>query len=81
MPSEESIPSQPIEDVLRAHTPELMKLPGVVGTGQGERDGRTIILVLVERRTHQLELQIPRRLEGYSVEIRETGAVKALDRP
>jgi hypothetical protein len=78
--SEDTIPKRSIEDVIRMHTPELMKLSGVIGTGQGERLGRPIILVLVERRTHRLEAQIPRRLDGYEVEIRETGQVKALDR-
>ena len=77
---EDTNPTRSIEDVLRARTPELMKLKGVIGTGQGERAGKPIILVLVERRTPELDARIPQRLDGYPVELRETGEVKALDR-
>ena len=67
-----------IEDVLRARTPELMAIPGVVGTGQGEEHGRPAILVLVVRATPEIEQRIPRTLDGYPVAIRATGEVRPL---
>jgi hypothetical protein len=70
--------THPIGEVLKSHTPELMALPGVVGTGEGERDGRPVILVLVARRSEELLAKVPSRIEGYPVEIRVVGEVRKL---
>ncbi len=75
----DSLPVRPFEEVLREHTPGLMAVPGVIGTGQGERAGQPILVVYVTRRTPELERRVPREIEGYRVEIRETGQVRALD--
>ena len=72
---------RPVDEVLMAHTPELMKLSGVVGTAQGEEGGKPVILVLVKRATPRLRERLPRSLEGYRVVVRVTGAIQALDRP
>ena len=72
---------RPVDEVLMAHTTELMKLSGVVGTAQGEQGGKPVILVLVKRATPRLRERLPRSLEGYRVVVRETGTIKALDRP
>jgi len=71
---------RPIDAVLHDHTPALMRLPGVLGTAQGARDGRPVILVLVTRRTSAIVTQVPSTLEGWPVEVRETGPVRAIDR-
>ncbi len=73
------MPSRSIEEVLATHTPELMAVPGVVGTGQGEEKGRPVIVVLVERASPQLRRRLPVELEGYRIIVRETGKVRALD--
>ncbi|HEY2955937.1 MAG TPA: hypothetical protein VGK89_11885 [Candidatus Eisenbacteria bacterium] len=73
--------TRPIAEVLAAHTPELMAIAGVVGTAEGERDGRPLFVILVRSATPRLRARLPRRLEGYPVEIRETGTIRALDRP
>jgi len=39
-----------------------------------------VILILVERATPELEARLPRTLDGWPVEIRETGKIKALGR-
>ncbi len=73
------MPVRPIADVLAAHTPELMSLPGVVGTYQGARDdGSPVIVVMIEKRTAELERRIPRQLEGWPVAIQVTGEIRAL---
>jgi hypothetical protein len=70
--------NRPIEEVLKAHTAVLMKLPGVVGTAQGLCEDKPCIKVYVIRKTPGLERQIPEILEGYRVVVEETGEIKAL---
>lgn len=72
------MPQRPIAAVLAAHTPELMKLPGVSGTGEGARQGHAVIVIYVARRTRELDARLPRALEGWPVELREVGEVRAL---
>ena len=69
---------RPIAEVLAAHTPELMALPGVVGTYEGERDGAPAIVVMLERRTPELEARIPDTLEGWPVAVEVTGPLRAM---
>jgi hypothetical protein len=72
-----SAPTRSIEEVLQAHTPGLMRVPGVNGTGQGERDGRPVIVVYAARRTPEVE-NLPREIEGYPVDVRVIGEVRPL---
>jgi hypothetical protein len=72
------MPKRSIADVLAAHTPELMRIPGVLGTGEGVQRGKPAILVLVERVTPEVEARVPATIEGYPVELHETGSVSAL---
>ena len=74
-----SQPKKPIEAVLREHTDRLMTLEGVVGTAQGLCDGKPCIKVMVVKKTPELLAQIPDLLEGYTVEVQETGIIRALD--
>ena len=68
-----------IQLVLREHTDSLMALPGVVGTAQGQRDGKPCIKVFVVKKTPELLGQIPAEIEGYTVEVEETGKIRALE--
>ena len=43
---------KPIEVVLREHTERLMALPGVVGTAQGQSEGRSQGLSLIDIFVH-----------------------------
>ena len=72
------MPTHSISEVLKSHAPDLMSIPGVVGTGEGESGGKPVILVLVARRTPDLDARVPRQLEGYRVEIRVVGDVRKL---
>jgi hypothetical protein len=73
------MPERPIADVLAAHTPELMALPGVVGTYQGaQSDGTPAIVVMLAGRDAGLERRIPRTLEGWPVVLEVTGEIRAM---
>lgn len=67
-----------IEEVLRAHTGQLMSLPGVVGTAQGLCSGRPCIKVYVIKKSAELGRMIPDTIEGYPVMEEESGEIKAL---
>jgi hypothetical protein len=58
-----------------------MAIPGVIGTGEGKSRGAPVILVLVTRRTPEIDSRVPRRLEGYPVLVRVVGDVRKLDPP
>lgn len=67
-----------LEVVLKAHTNELMAMPGVVGTAQGLCDDQPCIKVYVVEMTPELEKKIPKTLDGYTVDIEVTGEFHAL---
>ena len=77
--NEPAVTARPIEQVLADHTPALMKIPGVVGTYQGETpNGRPCIKVMVARDAPEIRAAVPRVLEGWPVEIDVTGEIRAL---
>ncbi|MFO7852022.1 MAG: hypothetical protein ACQERS_11310 [Bacteroidota bacterium] len=67
-----------IEEALKKHTGELMKIAGVTGTGQGLCQGRPCIKVFVTKKSDKLLQQIPGIIEGYPVILEETGTFRAL---
>ena len=72
---------RPIVDVLRDHTERLMDLEGVVGTGQGLADGKPCVKVLVIKKTAHLLKHLPTVIEGYAVEVKVTGVIRAMETP
>ena len=64
--------------VLARHTPALMAIAGVVGTGKGMHRGKPCVIVFVEKQTPALTSKVPQSLEGYKVVIRPVGKIKAL---
>lgn len=77
--AERPVPPPPIKEVLERHTGRLLAMPGVVGVGEGARDGRPTVHVLVVRRTPELMRELPDSLEGYAVVVEETGVIRAQD--
>ena len=68
-----------IAEVIARHAPELMKHPGVVGVYEGRTSrGATCIRIMVAKRTRELVARLPRTLEGYPVEIDETGVIEPM---
>ena len=70
---------KPIEAVLQECTDDLMSLAGVVGVAQGDREGQPCIVVLVAEASAELLRIIPSTIEGYPVQVKETGEIRALD--
>ena len=69
---------QEVMAVQDRHTPELMGMPGVVGTATGlTRDGRPAILVLTEK--NQLDTELPAEIDGVPVVQEVTGRIVAMD--
>jgi len=72
------MPGKSIEEVLKNHTKKLMSMPGVVGTAQALCNSQPCIKVYVSQLTQELKKQIPKTLEGYKIDVQETGSFNAL---
>ena len=72
------MPRRSIREVLKSHTDELMAIPGVVGVAEGESQGRRCIKVFVMDKNSKLLRQIPDRIEGYQLQVEESGEFRAL---
>jgi hypothetical protein len=70
-------PPANITQVLERHTDSLMNIPGVVGTAEGSCAGRPCILVFVRRATPQVRKAVPQQIDGFTVELRESGPIQA----
>ena len=73
------MPERTLKQVLESHAPRLMALPGVVGTGEGLCAGMPCIKVFVTGRTPALVRDVGGDIDGYPVEIVETGAFRSRD--
>ena len=72
------MPGNKIREVLKRHTDELMAMPGVVGVAEGKSRGRPCIKVFVVERNPELLRQIPDTIEGYPLQVEESGELRAL---
>ena len=66
-----------VRGVLKRHAAELMATPGVVGIGVGKFKGLPCILVFVTEMKAAALSQIPNALDGYVVQIKESGDFQA----
>ena len=75
-----AMPVKDINQVLRDHDDELMKIPGVVGVYVGlMADEKTPCLkVMASRKTPELDRQVPKSLEGYPVVVEESGVIRPM---
>lgn len=76
-PATDAVTRPPITEVLARHTDALMKLPGVVGTGEGREGETPVVVVFVVRRDAATVARIPATLEGWRVVVRESGVITA----
>ena len=74
---QEEMAAPTIEAVLKEHTDEWMSIPGVVGTGIGACEGKPCIRIFVVKKTPELLKKIPSNLEGFVVDVEETGEIRA----
>lgn len=72
------MPEKSIEDVLKKHIKELMSVRGVIGAAQGLCLDKPCIKVYVIKKTDEIKKKIPSNIEGYPVEIEETGHIRAM---
>ncbi len=67
-----------IRDVKKKHEARLLRLPDVVSVGIGkDENGNPAIFVGLRRANRRTKSKIPARLEGYPVQIRIVGDVRA----
>lgn len=75
--SQMSLPG--VRDALEERSPRLLALPGVIGAGLGECQGRACIKVLVQKTTPELAESVGSILGEYPFELEETGELRAQD--
>jgi hypothetical protein len=75
----EGKPERSIQAVLDVHKPRLLALEGVVGVGRGLCHGEPCVKVMVITKTPDLARKIGARLDGYPVEIIESGEIRAIE--
>ena len=68
-------PLRSLPEVLSLEGQALAALPGVIGVGEGERDGQACVLVLVRDETTRPGL--PEQLCGYPVRVEVTGTLRS----
>jgi hypothetical protein len=67
----------PISTSIERHSAELLDIPGVVGVAEGISGGRSVVQILVVRRTPELVSRLPRTLDDHPVVVIETGEIRA----
>jgi len=65
-----------IEKVIQENAGSFMSIPGVVGLAHGLYNNENCIKVYVEKKTNKIVEKIPARIDGYIVDIEETGEFK-----
>lgn len=76
--SSSAMPPKTVEEVLVDHADRLLSIPGVVGVGEGLCQGRPCIKVYVRKKTPALAEEIPAIIDGFPVDVEETGEFRAL---
>ena len=68
-----------IREIKRKYENNWLAIKGIVSVGIGETsEGRLGIIISVKENTAKYEKQIEQNIEGVSIEIQETGEIKAL---
>ena len=75
--TEDSTMPSSIQEIKSKHEAELMKMPGVVSVGIGLEKAEKVIIIGVENEKVANSIALPRELDGYSVEVKITGKIRA----
>ena len=70
----------PLAKVIESHKTEWMRIAGVNGVGETEKDGKPAVLILVDTLTKSLKSKLPSKADGYAIVIDEIGVVRPLPR-
>ncbi len=72
-------PTRDIGSVLKDHASVWMKIPGVTMVAQGKTpDGADCLRIYVKTLTPDLQQRLPDMVEGYLVEVEESGEIRPL---
>jgi hypothetical protein len=72
-------PTRPAAEVIAAHADSLMAIPGVVGVAESvDRQGRTVLVVMLAERSRRTVARLPRQIEGYRVTVEVTGRFRPM---
>ena len=66
-----------VAEVLAKHTDTWMKIPGVIGTGEGKSNGKPCIMIFTQHKSGAIRKKIPKIVDGYKVVFEQTGKVIA----
>ena len=67
------MPKRSISGVIKRHSDRLMSIPGVVGVAEGESRGKPCLRVFIADSDSTLLKRLPSSLEGYLVQVEESG--------
>ena len=77
--SPREVPTVTAAQAIALHSDSLMAIPGVVGLYEGRTDkGETVIRVMLAERTRDAMRRLPRKLEGYRLEVEESGPIQPM---
>lgn len=62
-----------LSEVVQKYTLAWMQIEGVIGTGEGEKNGKPCIHILVQKKTLSLMNTLPTNVDGYQVVLKEVG--------
>jgi hypothetical protein len=68
-----------IKEILKRYTDKLMAVPGVVSVAEGKSHGKQCIRIFVIDSKPEILKLLPDTLEGYPVDVVESGEFRALD--
>jgi hypothetical protein len=78
--NEKNMQKKSIEIIFKEYQDEWLAIPGVQGFYQGESEnGDEIIVIMVDKKSEDLQKALPDSVEGYPVIIEEVGVIKPLD--
>ncbi len=63
-----------LAEVVQKYTLAWMQIEGVIGAGEGEKNGKPCIHILVRKKTQSLIHTLPTSIEGYRVILKEVGS-------
>lgn len=79
---EETVDRPDIMSVVDAHAPRLIAIEGVAAIAVGALDsGEPCVRIYVVELTDSLRAQLPQTLEGWPVDVEESGEIRPLDGP
>ena len=64
-------------EIIQKYTDTWMKIPGVIGIGEGESHGKPCLKVFIKHHSKIIKKKIPKVAGGYKVVLVETGKVEA----